>query len=434
MSHRLGARRIANQARAELIAAGARPRRDAVTGRDALTAGELRVARLAAEGLSNREIAQALFITTRTAKVHLGRVTASSGSPAATNWRTRSAVLSRAGRGPPARAPRRFPSTLRTEEIEPPGSMRRACHAGRLADMNTQRVIPVAAGEGSTLRGAPTAPSSEGCEFDAGTSTRLPQRRGVPLVRLKAAMTTPWDAHTYDVSSGPQQTWASEVLARLAGIPQDATVLDVGCGTGRVTESLLALVPRGRVLAIDASEEMVALARARLGARADVWCQDVLALEVAEPVAVIVSTAALHWVTDHDRLWARLARALRPGGILEVQCGGAGNIAHVREVIETVARDTFPELVGWSPWVFASPQETEQRLREAGFGSIRCWLEERPTHPQDVGPFVRTSILAAHLARLPQQRREQFASAVVAGLRLPLDHVRLNVSALRKPA
>jgi len=70
----LGARRIANQARAELIAAGAKPRRDAITGRDALTAGELRVARLAAEGLTNREIAQALFITTTTAKTHLRRV------------------------------------------------------------------------------------------------------------------------------------------------------------------------------------------------------------------------------------------------------------------------------------------------------------------------------------------------------------------------
>ena len=69
-----GARRIANQARAELIAAGAKPRRDAITGRDALTAGELRVARLAAEGLTNREIAQALFITTKTAKAHLRSV------------------------------------------------------------------------------------------------------------------------------------------------------------------------------------------------------------------------------------------------------------------------------------------------------------------------------------------------------------------------
>jgi DNA-binding CsgD family transcriptional regulator len=74
LAHRCGARRIAARARAELIAAGAKPRRDAITGRDALTAGELRVARLAAEGLTNREIAQALFITTKTAKGHLSHV------------------------------------------------------------------------------------------------------------------------------------------------------------------------------------------------------------------------------------------------------------------------------------------------------------------------------------------------------------------------
>ena len=89
---------------------------------------------------------------------------------------------------------------------------------------------------------------------------------------------TPWDARTYDRSSAPQQAWASDVLTRLEGIAQDATVLDVGCGTGRVTEALPALVPRGRVLAMDASQDMVALARKRLGDRAHVWCEDVLDL------------------------------------------------------------------------------------------------------------------------------------------------------------
>lgn len=244
-------------------------------------------------------------------------------------------------------------------------------------------------------------------------------------------MATPWDADTYDRVSGPQREWAVDVVGRLAAVPKDATVLDVGCGTGLVTETLAAIVPAGRVLAIDASAEMVALARERLGERATVWRADVLELELEEDVDLVFSTAALHWVGDHERLWERLARALRPGGVLEVQCGGEGNIAGVREVIEQVARELAPELVGWSPWLFSGPADTQARLRAAGFSACRCWLEERPTWPADVDGFVRSSILPAHLQRLPAERRDEFAAAVVAGVRLPLDYVRLNVSAVR---
>jgi trans-aconitate 2-methyltransferase len=239
-----------------------------------------------------------------------------------------------------------------------------------------------------------------------------------------------WDARTYDRVSGPQQEWASAVLERIAGrLPTSATVLDVGCGTGRVTEAVLELIPDGRVLAIDASQEMVDLAGERLGDRARVWRQDVLDLLLDEPVDAIVSTATLHWVPDHDRLWQRLAATLRSGGILEVQCGGQGNIGRVREVIDAVAAESFPELEGWSPWVFAGPQETQARLEAAGFTSVRCWLEERPTWPEDLAGFVRSSILPAHIARLSEERREPFATAVLERVREPLDYVRLNVSA-----
>ncbi|MHC1561161.1 helix-turn-helix transcriptional regulator [Actinomycetospora sp. C-140] len=71
---RCGADRLVHRAREELHAAGARPRRVAVTGAESLTAAERRVAELAADGLSNREVAQALFVTTKTVETHLGHV------------------------------------------------------------------------------------------------------------------------------------------------------------------------------------------------------------------------------------------------------------------------------------------------------------------------------------------------------------------------
>ena len=73
-AHRSGARTLANQAETELRAAGARPRRIVLTGLDALTASERRVAELASEGLTNREIAQTLFVTARTVEGHLTSV------------------------------------------------------------------------------------------------------------------------------------------------------------------------------------------------------------------------------------------------------------------------------------------------------------------------------------------------------------------------
>ena len=106
LAHHWGARRIASRARAELVAAGAKPRRDAMTGRDALTASELRVARLAAAGRTNREIAQSLFITTKPRRLTSAGFTASCTSPAVISWRKRSPVPYLPG---PSSAARRFP-------------------------------------------------------------------------------------------------------------------------------------------------------------------------------------------------------------------------------------------------------------------------------------------------------------------------------------
>ena len=71
LADRCGAQRTAARARDELLATGARPRRTALSGADSLTPSERRVARLAADGLSNRDIAQTLFVTVRTVEGHL---------------------------------------------------------------------------------------------------------------------------------------------------------------------------------------------------------------------------------------------------------------------------------------------------------------------------------------------------------------------------
>ena len=189
-----------------------------------------------------------------------------------------------------------------------------------------------------------------------------------------------WDAATYDRVADPMTRWGAVVLDRLS-LAGDETVLDAGCGSGRVTEMLLERLPHGRVVALDASANMLGEARRRLepaGQRVDFVHADLLDLAPSmlgddAPVDAVLSTATFHWVPDHERLFANLAAVLRPGGQLVAQCGGHGNIARLL----AIARDLGEDRSG--VWTYATPEETSARLSTAGFVDIEVWLHDEPT-------------------------------------------------------
>ncbi|MGC1812607.1 MAG: methyltransferase domain-containing protein [Solirubrobacterales bacterium] len=244
-----------------------------------------------------------------------------------------------------------------------------------------------------------------------------------------------WDAQTYDRVSDPQYKWGLEVLGCL-DLAGNEFVMDAGCGSGRVTAKLLERLPNGRVLCVDASEQMIEKAREALGDRADYLVADLSELEVPERVDVIFSTATFHWVLDHDRLFSRLHAALKPGGRLVAQCGGEGNVAkHARAIVEVATRPEFIDhFQGLEMmWNFAPADATEERLREAGFADVRCWLEDKPVQPENPYDFTTTVTMGPHLSRLPEELRRQFAEAVleVEDDPLVLNYVRLNMDATR---
>src|SRR5690349_10108566 len=113
-----------------------------------------------------------------------------------------------------------------------------------------------------------------------------------------------WNAATYHRISTPLFDLGLAVLARvpLAG---DEFAVDLGCGTGRLTRELAGRVPRGRVLGIDRSANMLTQAKGFLAGRPGVPIRLLLANALALPlhrsVDVIFSTATLHWVPDHPR-------------------------------------------------------------------------------------------------------------------------------------
>jgi trans-aconitate 2-methyltransferase len=242
-----------------------------------------------------------------------------------------------------------------------------------------------------------------------------------------------WDAETYDAISDPQFNWGMEVLERLE-LNGDETVLDAGCGSGRVTEELAKRLPDGSILAVDASATMIEKARERLGGDASYLVADLAELEVEQPVDLIFSTATFHWVLDHDRLFRHLRSALVPGGRLVAQCGGLGNVAeHARAIAAVAIRPEYASCFEGMTlmWNFAGPEETESRLREAGFAEAHCWLEPKPVTPADPLRFTMTVTLGPHLARLPEELRLPFAEAILEQSPEPLtlEYVRLNIEA-----
>jgi trans-aconitate 2-methyltransferase len=162
---------------------------------------------------------------------------------------------------------------------------------------------------------------------------------------------------------------------------------------------------------------------------------DLSELDLAEPVDLIFSTATLHWILDHDLLFQRLRAALCPGGRLVAQCGGEGNVArHAQAIASVAARPEFAAHLGGASgmWNFAGPEQTEARLRAAGFTDARCWLEPKPVQPPDPLAFTSTVTLGPLLAQLPVEQRRPFAEAVLAESEQPLvlDYVRLNIEAV----
>src|SRR5687767_7283559 len=118
-----------------------------------------------------------------------------------------------------------------------------------------------------------------------------------------------WNAETYHRVSDPQVEWGVSVLARLPLVGHEL-VLDIGCGTGRLTQKLLERIPRGSVIALDLSANMLQAARDYLrpvvGSRVQFVQADAAALPIAGTADAIFSTATFHWVLDHPLLFKSL--------------------------------------------------------------------------------------------------------------------------------
>ncbi|MEO8678061.1 MAG: methyltransferase domain-containing protein [Vicinamibacterales bacterium] len=258
---------------------------------------------------------------------------------------------------------------------------------------------------------------------------------------------TEWNAASYHKVSGPQTNWGHKVLARFEG-RGDERAIDVGCGSGRLTGELMERLPRGSLVAIDRSWNMLIAARANLrpvfGSRVKFAQVTLPAMPFSGWADLVFSTATFHWVRDHQALFNNLFTTLRPGGRLIAQCGGGPNLARARAFAERLrlTQPFAPYFEQWHDvWEYASAEATAERLGRAGFADIETNLEEALTvlaTEDDYREFVTTVIFHPYLGMLPDASLKQaFIDRVTEDSAkhdppFSLDYWRLNLNAVKR--
>jgi trans-aconitate 2-methyltransferase len=260
-----------------------------------------------------------------------------------------------------------------------------------------------------------------------------------------------WDPKGYEKSSSAQQMWAQELVSKIS-ILGDERILDIGCGDGKITAEIASIVPRGSVLGLDNSQEMLSFARARYQPSA--WPNlvfqfgDASDLHFESEFDLVLSFACLHWVQDHGPVLEGIKRSLKREGKVLMQFGGLGNAAGILEVVDELISEEK-----WSvyfegfrfPYGFFGPEEYRTWLDRAGLVALRVELI-----PKDMLQKGREGLVSwfkstwlPYTEMIPEDLQDDFISKVVDRYiqSHPLDDegnvhirmVRLEVEAEKKP-
>lgn len=183
-----------------------------------------------------------------------------------------------------------------------------------------------------------------------------------------------------------------------------ARVLDVGCGTGFSSAAMVRRFDVSTLVGVDPAKGMLDVFASKLAEFPDVQvelrAEDVLQMSVDDGAFdAVICAMALHWFPDKPKAVARMARALRPGGVLGILTAGRGGEDAWRELLERIGAPS-----AWTGWFAENQRDVDEiatDLRAAGLEPIDVWMERRRrTTPPDAF-MARTRSVAAHLLGNP---------------------------------
>ena len=239
-------------------------------------------------------------------------------------------------------------------------------------------------------------------------------------------MTDPWDPAQYERFKAERTQPFDDLLALLRPRP-NGSIVDLGCGTGELTNRLHERMQARDTLGIDRSSAMLARATPVAGVRFEE--RDINAFSATGQVDVVFANAALQWLPDHERLLPRLAAALRPGGQLAVQM--PANHDHPSHLVaaEVATQSPFVEAFADGPPAdpvrenVRHPEEYAALLDRMGFAEQHVRLQvygHRMAATADVVEWVKGTTLTRFRERLPADLYdaflERYTDALLAAL------------------
>lgn len=231
-----------------------------------------------------------------------------------------------------------------------------------------------------------------------------------------------WDAAQYLKFSNERGRPFADLLAQVS-CTSPRLIVDLGCGAGNLTRTLADRWPEARVLGVDSSAEMLAKAAMHaIPGRLSFEQADVAGWSYPEPVDLIVSNAALHWVGDHHGLLARLVAQLGPSGTLAVQMPNRFQTPAQKAIEETTADPRWAATltgVGLHRESVRPLNEYVNRLIELGC-LVNAWETTyfhvlRGENP--VLEWLKGTGLRPLMQKLPERQLESFLDALARRLK-----------------
>ncbi len=189
--------------------------------------------------------------------------------------------------------------------------------------------------------------------------------------------TCSWDSDDYAAHSSIQYEWARKLIEKLH-LNGEESVIDIGCGDGKVTALIGSYLKNGSVTGIDSSADMIAFAQKNFSPlkypNLTFVLQDAAKLNFKDRFDVAFSNATLHWAKDHISVLRGIKKGLKRSGRILFQMGGQGNVL---DIIAAVTETTRTEkwrvyFNGFSfPYLFCSSDEYKQWLNDTGLLHVK---------------------------------------------------------------